>query len=61
MKDLLYMALGVLLFAVLAFTIVTAGSETSDGSNTRNGVVQGPALPEGITADANRLSAPNGR
>jgi hypothetical protein len=59
MKDIVYMALGCLVFSVITFGIVTAGSETSDGSNTRNGVIQGPALPEGITAEPNRLEAPN--
>ena len=61
MKDLGYMAIGVVLFGVIVFGVVTAGAETSDGSNTRNGVIQGPTLPEGITADATPLQAPNGR
>ncbi|HEU0101796.1 MAG TPA: hypothetical protein VFR07_05695 [Mycobacteriales bacterium] len=59
MKDLVYMGIGCLAFSVIVFGAVTAGAESADGSNTRNGVIQGPALPEGITAEANRLQAPN--
>ena len=55
------MAAAILAFGAIVFGTVTAGAESSDGSNTRNGVIQGPPLPEGITADANRLEAPNGR
>jgi hypothetical protein len=61
MKDLAYMAIAILAFGAIVFGTVTAGAESADGSNTRNGVIQGPPLPEGITADANRLEAPNGR
>lgn len=60
MKDLGLLAAGVVVFGLIVFGAVTAGAETSDGSNTRNGVMIGPELPEGITADANRLEAPSG-
>lgn len=55
------MAVGFLVFGAIVLGVVSAGAETSTGSNTRNGVIQGPPLPQGITATANRLVAPNGR
>ena len=60
MKDLGFMAVGIALFSVVVFGAVTAGAETSDGSNTRNGVSQ-PPLPAGVVVDRTRLEAPNGR
>lgn len=53
MKDLGLMALGVAIFSVIVYGAVTAGAESSDGSNTRNGVTQ-PALPQGVDAPHQR-------
>lgn len=48
------MGIGVVLFGVIVYGIVTAGSPSSDGSNTRNAVTQGPELPEGVQVEVNR-------
>ena len=53
------MAAGIAVFSIIVFGAVTAGAESSDGSNTRNGVMVGPALPEGLEVDRNRLHAPD--
>ncbi len=53
------MAAGIAVFCVVVFGAVTAGADSSDGSNTRNGVMVGPALPEGLEVDRNRLHAPD--
>ncbi len=59
MKDLGVAAAVILAFSVIVFGAVTAGAETSDGSNTRNGVSQ-PPMPEGVQVEINRLEAPSG-
>lgn len=55
MKDLGLMAVGIVVFVLICFGAVVAGSESSDGSNTRNAVVVGPPLPEGVRATINRI------
>jgi hypothetical protein len=55
MKDLGLMAVGILVFVLICTGAIIAGSETSDGSNTRNAVVVGPPLPEGVRATVNRV------
>jgi len=60
MKDLGLMAAGFAVFSVIVFGVVDAGTESTPGSNTNNGVSQ-PPLPQGVTAEINRLEAPNGR
>ena len=42
------MAVGVALFSIIVFGTVTRRRGELDGSNTRNGVTQGPALPDGV-------------
>ncbi len=61
MKDLGLMTVGILLMGAVIIGIVSAGSESSDGSNTRSGVVVHAPLPPGASVEANRLEAPNGR
>jgi hypothetical protein len=61
MKDLGLMAAGIVVLGALIVGIVSAGSESSDGSNTRNGVTVHAPLPVGATVEPNRLEAPNGR
>lgn len=59
MKDLGIMAAVTLVLSILIFGIVTAGSEEFPGSNTKNGVISGSDLPEGVDVDRNRLHAPD--
>jgi hypothetical protein len=53
------MAAGIAVFCAVVFGAVTAGADSSDGSNTRNGVMVGPELPGGLEVDRNRLHAPD--
>lgn len=61
MKDLGLMAAGIVVIGAIIIGVVSAGSESSDGSNTRNGVTVHAPLPSGATADPNPLVAPDGR
>lgn len=58
MKDLGVLAVGITIYSLIVFGAVAAGSETADGSNTRNAVTSGPPLPEGVHVEINRLPAP---
>ena len=50
------MAAGIVVLGALIVGIVSAGSESSDGSNTRNGVIVHAPLPAGATVEPNRLA-----
>ena len=54
MKDIGYMVAGTLLFGVIVWGTVTAAADSSDGSNTRNGVNFGPSLPPGSSVTVDR-------
>ncbi len=57
MKDLGLLAAGVAVYALVVFGIVAVSQESSEGSNTKNGVTVSGPLPPGIDVKANRLSS----